>query len=121
MEYVINGMHMFELDIVADVVPVSLDPSEEHFNFAFGSDNWDTYVDQSVLLDNPHSFDAEFELKTTNPVFSASIPEGVVSVLAAAASRHPPPPPLLTLAHTIQCCDAAHGPLAPPSRAGQHD
>lgn len=79
MEYVINGMHIFSVDVVAEVVPVTLETSEEHLNFAFSAGNWAQYIERTILLDNPHSFDAEFECLLSNKFFSVDTPQGHVS------------------------------------------
>ena len=91
MDYCINGSHMFKIDIVADVVPVTLDTSEDHLNFAFRADNWAQYIEKPLLFDNPHTFDAEFECRINNKVFSVDMPEGYVSSDALPASLLPWP------------------------------
>jgi hypothetical protein len=78
VDYVINGMHIYSLTIVADVVPVSLEPSKEHINFQFDPAVWSEHVEQTVLLDNPNGFDAQYECKLADPVFSVRPAGGVV-------------------------------------------
>lgn len=46
IQYCINGCHIQSLDILADVVAVTLDLSSEELVFAFGLENWDDYVEQ---------------------------------------------------------------------------
>lgn len=78
VDYVINGMHIYSLTVVADVVPVSLEPSKEHLNFQFDPAVWSGYVEQTVLFDNPNTFDAHFECRLGNEVFSVQPPSGMV-------------------------------------------
>eukprot|EP00798_Chlamydomonas_sp_ICE-L_P019407 gene19407-26065_t len=83
LEYSVNSMHMFSLPLTASVIPVSLVLSCEDMHFEFGSNNWDAFVEKSLMMNNPHKFAIEFELHTTHETFSVSCASGVLAPLTS--------------------------------------
>lgn len=46
LQYCINGCHIQTVDVVAEVIAVTLELSREELMFAFSLDNWDNYVEK---------------------------------------------------------------------------
>lgn len=46
IQYCINGCHIQSVDVVAEVVAVTLELSNEELMFSFSLDNWDNYVEK---------------------------------------------------------------------------
>lgn len=72
VEYCINGQHFFSFEVVANVVPVSLDLSAEELLFQFDMTQWATSVQRTLTLRNPQSMSLEFKWEINNPAFTVS-------------------------------------------------
>ncbi|KAI8473771.1 MAG: hypothetical protein J3K34DRAFT_497953 [Monoraphidium minutum] len=77
-EFCINGAHFAPLEVAAEVVPVTLRLSSDELNFAFGIDNWESHVDQSVLMTNPHNFAVDYLWEVGGAAFTVSPPSGTI-------------------------------------------
>ncbi|CAG9460495.1 unnamed protein product [Pedinophyceae sp. YPF-701] len=75
--YTING-HQFSFRVAADVVPVTVDISNEKLYFHFTPDDWRAFVEQSVYLDNPFDFPVVYQMKTTSEIFQVTPQEGTM-------------------------------------------
>jgi hypothetical protein len=60
VSYSINNAHQFFFDIVAEVVPVTLNLSVDNLFFRFAPDNWDSMVTETIIVSNPNTYPAEF-------------------------------------------------------------
>lgn len=60
VSYTINNAHQFFFDIIADVVPVTLNLNVDDLLFRFAHDNWDSMVTETIIVSNPNSYPAEF-------------------------------------------------------------
>ncbi len=49
VEYCINSTHLPHFSVAADVVPVSVELSNEDFMFEFSVDSWEPYVEQVLV------------------------------------------------------------------------
>eukprot|EP00775_Hariotina_reticulata_P012144 gene12144-12282_t len=80
VQYCINGCSMQPLDVLADVVAVTLHLSSEELLFSFSLDNWEDFVEQMLVVENPHNFPVDYEwaLSDQSPAFSVSPVSGIV-------------------------------------------
>eukprot|EP00878_Enallax_costatus_P027731 GHUV01029880.1.p1 GENE.GHUV01029880.1~~GHUV01029880.1.p1 ORF type:complete len:262 (+),score=98.63 GHUV01029880.1:1719-2504(+) len=91
---------MQSIDVVAEVVAVTLELSTEELMFAFSLDNWDDYVEKSLIKENTHNFAVEYEwvLLSQNAVFVATPASGTIkpksssSVVVRWTPGNAPPP-----------------------------
>lgn len=84
LEYSINSSHLMSTQVQADVVPVSLELSSEEFQFEFSVDNWDSYLDKVLIMDNHNKFPVDFSLTSTNAVFTVTPSTGTVKPSSSA-------------------------------------
>ena len=78
LTYVINDKHMFDIDVSAEVVPVSLNVNVEELHFEFTVDNTGETVQESLVLSNPSSHPAEFSWEPPSKAFTVTPSHGVV-------------------------------------------
>ncbi|CAD7694977.1 unnamed protein product [Ostreobium quekettii] len=61
IDYIINGRHFLAFDVDATVAAASVDLSEREIIFEFEMDNWEHFVDQTLIMDNPNPFSTVYE------------------------------------------------------------
>jgi len=76
--YLINEKHIFDFNVLADVVPVSLDVNKDDVLFEFSTDNFGDTVQEKLLLSNPNSQPAEFHWENSSKAFTVEPAHGVV-------------------------------------------
>ncbi|KAF6261116.1 hypothetical protein COO60DRAFT_1637017 [Scenedesmus sp. NREL 46B-D3] len=72
IQYCINGCHMQSLDVLAEVVAVTLELSCDELLFGFSLDNWDDFAEQGLIMENPHSFPVDYDAMDTRHGSSSS-------------------------------------------------
>ena len=60
VSYTINNAHQFFFDLVAEVVPVTLDLNVDSVHFRFAPDNWNSTVTETIIVSNPNTYPADF-------------------------------------------------------------
>ena len=81
ISYVINNHHVFNIIVIAEVIPVDLKINRSRIDFEFSSDSLDMNKSESIKLMNKGNSDARFRVKVKeNSAFSVDHVYGVVPV-----------------------------------------
>ena len=78
VSYLINNIHLFEFDVVAEVVPVSLNISKDNLLFEMNQEHFGEKMEEVFTLSNPNNHFAEFSWECNNKNFSVSPMEGSI-------------------------------------------
>eukprot|EP00941_MAST-03F_sp_MAST-3F-sp1_P000816 g816.t1 len=78
VQYVINDNHTFKFNVVADVVPITIDFSKTEINFSFEPDNLDSSVTEMLALTNPGNAETEVRWILRNPAFQIEPSSAVI-------------------------------------------
>ena len=78
VSYLINNVHLFEFDVVAEVVPVSLNVSKDNLLFEMNQEHFGEKMEEVFTLSNPNNHFAEFSWECNNKNFSVSPMEGSI-------------------------------------------
>lgn len=87
VDYCINGCCFHSFEVAAQVVPVTLDLSTEELHFSYSLDNWEPYVDQSLVIDNPHGFPVHYEWEISSAAFTVTPPGGTIKGKSSTEAR----------------------------------
>ena len=81
INYVINNQHVFNLMVIAEVIPVDLKINRSRIDFEFSQESLDMNKSESIKLFNNGNSDAKFNVKIKdNSAFSVDHNRGVVPV-----------------------------------------
>ena len=78
VSYLINNMHLFEFEVVAEVVPVSLNVSKDNLLFEMNQEHFGEKMEEVFTLSNPNNHFAEFSWECNNKNFTVSPMEGSI-------------------------------------------
>ncbi|QDZ22861.1 hypothetical protein HOP50_09g54090 [Chloropicon primus] len=78
VSYLINNIHLFEFDVVAEVVPVSLNVSKDNLLFEMNQEHFGEKMEEVFTLSNPNNHFAEFSWECNNKNFSVTPMEGSI-------------------------------------------